>query len=150
MLLGLGGLIPFLAAGLGAVSLDPVQAGRMLAALIAYGAVILAFLGAVHWGFALAPLPSLPQVQRARLLLGVAPALIGWAALLMTIALPAEAALALLIAGFIATLAAEARAGGQGLVPAGYVWLRWGLSIVTVAVLVTVLVLRLLGAHVFF
>jgi len=149
-ILGIAGLIPFLGAGLGSVSLDPVQALRMLAALMSYAAVILAFLGGVHWGFALGPVDgaSAPGVTRARLVLGVVPSLLGWAGLILSIALPPEVGLAVLIVGFIGTLAVEARAGRLGLVPPGYLWLRWGLSIVVVAVLVTVLVLRLLGARV--
>ena len=99
-------------------------------------------------GAGAASLPAADKILRARLLLGVVPSLIGWAGLLLAIALPPEVGLAVLIFGFIATLAVEVRAGRLGLVPAGYLWLRWALSIVVVAVLVTVLVIRLLGGHV--
>jgi hypothetical protein len=145
--LGIAGLIPFLGAGFGAVVYDQVQALRMLSALMTYGAVILSFLGGVQWGVAL-DLDEAPRVSRARLILGVVPALIGWGALLLAIAFPPEAGLAVLILGFVATLLTEVQAGRRGLLPSGYLWLRWPLSVVVVAVLVTVLVLRLLGAHV--
>ena len=34
------------------------------------------------------------------------------------------------------------------LLPGGYLWLRWALSVVVVTILVAVLLLRLLGAHI--
>jgi hypothetical protein len=147
ILLGVAGLIPFLGAGLGSVVYDQVQASRMVSALMAYGAVILAFLGGVHWGLAMDTAEA-PRVARIRLILGVIPSLIGWGALLLALMFPPEGGLALLIFGFVITMLTEARAGRQGLIPTGYLWLRWGLSVVVVAALVTVLVLRMLGAHV--
>ena len=53
ILLGLGGLVPFVACGLGALTLSAEEARLSLLALLAYGATVLAFLGGVHWGFAL-------------------------------------------------------------------------------------------------
>ena len=44
-------------------------------------------------------------------------------------------------------VAAEDQGRRRGLVPSGSMWLRWGFSVVAVALLVTVLVLRLLGAR---
>jgi hypothetical protein len=155
-LLGLAGLLPFLGAGLLALGNDPVAAGRGLGALVAYGAVILAFLGGVHWGTALAepvgyPAPQTAGIQRARLGLGVVPSLVGWVALLLPQALPepsgAWAALALLIAGFAGTTTVESRAARRGLLPRRYMLLRWLLSAIVVIILVSVLILRLLGAH---
>ncbi len=161
VLLGVAGLIPFVVCGLGAVSPDPLQATRMLTALIGYGAVILSFLGGVHWGFALGT-PDAPQTaalstgnqfitaQRARLVLGVVPSLIGWVALLLQMLLLDWGALLLLIAGFIATVVVEHQAARRQLVtPASYIWLRWGLTVVVIAMLVTVLTLRTLGRHIY-
>jgi hypothetical protein len=155
IVLGVAGLIPFVVCGLGAVGYDAAWAARNMAALIAYGAVILSFLGGVHWGFALggaAPVATVPTggrlvtAERARLVLGVVPSLVGWLALLLMMLSLEWAALAVLIAGFIATVVVEHQASRRGLVPqAGYIWLRWGLSVVVVAMLVTVLTLRLLG-----
>jgi hypothetical protein len=45
---------------------------------------------------------------------------------------------------------AEQRLYRQQLMPAGYLWLRWGLSFVVITLLAIVLVLRLLGAHLYF
>jgi hypothetical protein len=155
-LLGLAGLLPFLGAGLLALRADPVAAARGLAALIAYGAVILAFLGGVHWGVALAepvgyPAPQTAGLQRARLALGVVPSLVGWLALLLPMALPAPtgpwAGLALLVVGFAGTTTVESRAARRGLLPRHYMLLRWLLSAGVVIILLTVLILRLLGAH---
>ncbi|MGH7188271.1 MAG: DUF3429 domain-containing protein, partial [Acetobacteraceae bacterium] len=119
-------------------------------ALVGYGAVILGFLGAVHWGLALAPqTPGAGpphEVERARLLLGAIPALVGWVALLI----PSLAGLILLIAGFVAVLVVEVAGHRRLLVPPGYMWLRWVLSIAVIAILVTVLVLRLIGARLLF
>jgi hypothetical protein len=158
IVLGVAGLVPFIVCGLGAVSADPGTSARMMIALVGYGAVILSFLGGVHWGFGLsgaatAPPPPLTATagrfvtaERARLVLGVLPSLVGWAALLLMILQLEWVALLLLIVGFIATVVVEHHAWRRGLVPpGGYIWLRWGLTVVVVAMLVTPLTLRLLG-----
>ncbi len=153
IVLGIAGLIPFVVCGLGALSVDPSSAAQMMGALIGYGAVILSFLGGVHWGFALTgdtpePPPGRGFItpQRARLVLGVVPSLIGWLALLLQLTLLSWTALAVLIAGFIATIVVEHQASRRMYIPqAGYIWLRWGLTVVVVAMLVTVLTLRVLG-----
>lgn len=144
-LLGLAGLIPFLGCGLGALSTQP-QADDLLAALIAYGAVILAFLGGVHWGLTMAQVP--PRAEATRFGLGVLPSLAGWVALLVPMVLPRELGLAVLIPGYAALIAAETRGRRRDLVPPGYMVLRWALSAVVLIVLVAVFVARLLGAHV--
>jgi hypothetical protein len=143
LLLGIAGLIPFAACGYGAVT---NQGDPAAMALAAYGAVILAFLGGVHWGFAL-PEPS-GRGERARLGLGVLPSLVGWVALLLVIAVDVEAGLALLVVGFLALTIVEARATKAGLVPSGYMTLRYGLSAVVITILVLVLLLRLFHIHV--
>jgi hypothetical protein len=144
ILLGIAGLVPIVGCGLGAMARDG-EADRMLAALIAYGAVTLAFLGGMQWGFALPPATDARQ-QRWRLVLGVPPPLVGWAALLIGLVAPSWIALAVLTAGFIGTALGEHRAAGQNqTVPSGYLWLRWALTIVAAAMLITVLTVRLLG-----
>jgi len=115
--LGLAGLLPFL--GLAGASLAGLPGGGW--ALAAYGATILAFLGAVHWGLALAA----PAPGPGRFLLGVLPQLVGWVALL----LPLRPGLALLAAAMLVTAAAESLAARAGLVPVGYLRLRWVLSV---------------------
>src|SRR5271163_214028 len=145
ILLGIAGLVPFIGCGLGAMAGDG-EADRMLSALIAYGAVTLAFLGGMQWGFAL-PAGSDPRRQRWRLVLGVLPPLLGWLALLVALLAPGWIALAVLTAGFIGTALGEHRAAGQDqTVPSSYLWLRWALTVVAAAMLITVLTVRLLGA----
>ncbi|MCS6932600.1 MAG: DUF3429 domain-containing protein [Acetobacteraceae bacterium] len=118
--LGFAGLAPFL--GLAVLALAGVSWAPE--ALAAYGATILAFLGAVHWGFALRALPGEDFASAPRLALGVVPALLGWVALL----LPVAAGLWLLAGGILATAATETAAARRGLVPAEYLRLRWWLS----------------------
>lgn len=114
-LFGLGGLIPFLALAV-ACSAWP-ELGE---ALLAYGATILAFLGAVHWGFAL----SDGRAPWWRFGLGVVPALLAWVALL----LPVGMGLVLLATGIAATVLVERAAARQGLMTGPYLALRYVLS----------------------
>ena len=53
ILLSILGLAPFIGCGLAALSHDPTVADRMLTALIAWGALTLAFTGGLHWGLVL-------------------------------------------------------------------------------------------------
>lgn len=72
---GYGGLVPFVA---GALALVAGLQGPWAMVLIGYAAVILSFVGAIHWGLALnAGDPS------RRIGLSVLPALIAWLALLL-------------------------------------------------------------------
>ncbi|MBP0049541.1 DUF3429 domain-containing protein [Marinobacterium sp. AK62] len=87
--LGYAGLIPFvgLTLGMGLHPLTPV-------AFVTYSAVILSFLGGIHWGVAL----SRPEWSSAvRLCLCMLPSLLGWLALL----LPMTGTLVLLIGSYL-------------------------------------------------
>jgi hypothetical protein len=121
--LGLAGLIPFFATIFLAAYGPEELEGFAMAALGTYGAVILSFLGAVHWGLALAD----PAGRGAlgRLLLGVLPALVAWVALLLE---PGHSLLALGL-GILGTAGVETLANRRGLLPPGYLALRWVLSI---------------------
>jgi hypothetical protein len=147
--LGLLGLLPFLGTALAALHQPEPEATFWLMPLAAYGAVILAFLGGVHWGFVLGPAAEAVR-PGFRLALGVVPSLIGWVALLVPLVLPPEAGLALLAAGFLGTIVMEARLTRAGMAPASYLRLRWVLSIVVILVLVVTIALRLLGAKITF
>jgi hypothetical protein len=154
--LGLAGLVPFIGLGIAALATGEEMAGRCLLALVAYGALILAFLGGVHWGFVLHPgaLPEgMTQEERqdaTRLGLGVLPSLIGFAALLTPMLAVPDVGLAVLIVGYVATLVTETHLRRRNLVPGGYMTLRWALTVVVLIVLVTVLALRLIGAKISF
>lgn len=125
--LGLAGLLPFYACAL-ALWLGPPDASA-LSVLLAYAAVILSFLGAVHWGRALAS----PEQQNWSVLgWSVAPALIGWLAAGWMDAAPA---LLLLIVGFWAAFVVDMRAVADGRFPRWYLALRKLLSALVVLAL---------------
>lgn len=149
MLLGIAGLIPFFVCSLGALAGLPPYAEQSLVALAAYGAVVLAFLGGVHWGFGLdeAGSPS-SEIQRARFGFGVLPALLGWVALLITFLGYARSALVVLLIGFVLTTVMEARGSRGGYVPKGYMGLRWVLTAVVIVLLVSVWLVLTLGGRV--
>lgn len=145
VVLGIAGLVPVIVCGLGSIG-PGTGAAQMLGALIGYCAVVLSFLGGMQWGFVLRPLEAGVSAQRWRLVLGVVPPLVGWAALLVALVLWSWLALLLLAGGFIGTAVADYQGVQRGMtMPGGYLWLRWGLTAVTTAMLVTVLTLRLLG-----
>lgn len=148
ILLGIAGLIPFIAT-LAIIVLRPHDAPAATQTMIAYGACILSFLGAVHWGFALAPGNTTPlALNLQRLSFGVLPSLVAWGALLVLILGQApRIALLILIAGFFATVLGETIGRGKEIVAANYLTMRWGISIVVMAILLAVLVLDLMGAR---
>lgn len=80
-ILGNLGLIPFIALAAGAI-LTPQAHGLLLIQQL-YGAIILAFVGALHWPFAMT-LPDLTENQRSmRYIYSVVPALQAVAAMVM-------------------------------------------------------------------
>jgi hypothetical protein len=146
-LLGLAGTIPFIAL-LAIVATRPLAAAVATISMIDYGAVILSFLGAVHWGFALEPggMVRDARTNDQRLVFGVLPTLIGFLALICVTPLGApRLALAVLIAGFFATILAETVGKGRDLVPAKYLVLRLVVSLVVLVVLVVTLFITLVG-----
>jgi hypothetical protein len=145
--LGAAGLVPFMLLGLGAVGANADRSFGAAEALVGYGAVILAFLGGVHWGFTLSETGDQTAV-RARLALGVVPSLVGWLAILCGIVGLPVSSIIVLIAGFIGTLVMEFHAQKRDLLPAGYLALRTVLTCVVVPILAAVLVIRMIGGHV--
>ena len=87
--LGYGGLLPFLALSAALMyetSLPGLENVRLDWWLAAYAAIILSFLGAVHWGVTLGMLDKLEQRERTHLLLfSVVPGVLTWFALLLPI-----------------------------------------------------------------
>ena len=149
ILLGLAGLTPFLAGSYAALAYTDDTGRLALLALAAYGAIILAFLGGVHWGVAMqAAAGQSVRIQRLRFALSVVPSLIGWGALLVVFVGLPKTGLILLIAGFAATTVTEARGARAGLIPAGYMGLRWVLSIVVIICLGAVVLVQALGGRV--
>lgn len=124
--LGYGGALPFVAL---AAATWWVPDWRTLAyqALLGYGAVILSFVGALHWGVAMvAPAPALSDAARTRAFAwSVVPALIAWVALL----LPGTTGAWLAVGGFVAHYLQDLRLARQAsILPAWYLRLRLHLS----------------------
>lgn len=127
--LGHAGWLPFVGCALLSLLLDE-PAARHLAErlLLGYGAVILSFLGGVHWGLVM----RAPNGRAAgTLIIGVLPSLVGWG----TLFLPGEPALALQVAAFGGLWLYERRVLGPGLLPEEYLDLRRWLTVVVVAAL---------------
>lgn len=154
ILLSVLGLAPFIVCGLAALGTNPDTAGRMLDVLIGYAALALSFAGGIHWGFELQstqqPTSISAATSRARLVLGILPLLLGWIALVLPLVVAPWVSLLLLIAAYIAAVLVEQEAGRRNLLPPRYLWVRWGFTVVAVAMLVTVVTLRLLGQTVSF
>ena len=118
--LGLGGLLPFVGlAGLacggstvgstvGLTLGSTIGPAWALRGLILYGASILAFLGGLHWGFALSGRLS-DRAARIALVWSVVPSLIAWSAAWM----PEQAALLGLAGGLVLAWAFDQRAWPQ-------------------------------------
>jgi len=122
--LGLGGLLPFLAGAVGSLFLAQPAAGAAATLAAVYGAVILSFLGGVHWGF------GLKGGGPGAFAWAVTPSLIAVFAAFLTL----PWMLGVLSAGFVLAGAVDvaffARTG-----PSWYVRLRVALTVVVVLML---------------
>jgi len=141
MVLGLAGGLPYVATSLstlyyarqaglaseGLLPIDPAAALSMLTQCthvqIAYGATMLSFLGAIHWGLEIAAYGG--QHGYRRLLLGVAPVLYS----LPTLVMAPQLALAVQWAGFTGLWYADMKATGAGWAPVWYSQYRFYLSL---------------------
>ena len=126
LVLGFAGLIPFLAGVGGVWALGYPDFILVLNLTMAYAAVILAFLGAVHWGLALAQEAA---GNWRRLVPAVLPALAGWVALM----LPNAFGLLLLAIGYAGVFLADRAAITANRAPAWYKALRKPLTLVVLA-----------------
>jgi hypothetical protein len=126
--LGYGGLIPFLAFAV-LIGADRERSPLWQASLRAYAAVILSFVGALHWGFAMLLKTLTPSERAATFIWSVTPALAAFAALVMR----SVAGDALLITLFVAQYWRDRRLATSGALPAWYLPLR--LQLTTVAIL---------------
>ncbi|KAI0780399.1 hypothetical protein BD413DRAFT_1201 [Trametes elegans] len=112
------GLVPNIDPGVALTVLD-----QALNIQVTYGAVLLSFLGALHWGFEFAGFGG--QKYYPRLLLGAAPVVFGWS----TLALEPIHALIAQWVGFTGLWWADLRATGAGWTPKWYSQYRFYLSI---------------------
>ena len=122
MVLGYAGLIPFVVSV--ALLWHPTLRGLGIGSLFAYAAVILSFIGAVHWGVALGGGQAQPD---SRYVLSVLPALAAWCCVL----LPQRYALPLLAAAFVGWWLWERTLPERSL-PPWYLQLRSHLTLVVV------------------
>lgn len=154
MKVGLAGGLPYVGTALASVyysrqaaqaiaaGADPAAALQLLSQYqhiqVTYGAVLLGFLGAVHWGLEFAKFGG--EQGYKRLALGVAPALYAWP----TLALTPDVALAAQWAGFTALWYADSKATAAGWTPKWYSQYRFYLSILVGGCIIG----TLLGANV--
>lgn len=122
--LGFAGVLPFYLGAIGLWAGDESAQDAALAVTMIYAATILSFVGAVHWGRALAE-----PAGEAGFGWSVVPALLGWLAAAWLDALPG---LILLIVGFWAAYVIDMRAAREGRFPLWYVELRKHLSALVV------------------
>lgn len=127
VLLGLAGLLPFLATSIGLWWRDDE---RFLQAGLLYGAVILSFLGGIQWGFALHAREG--EGGAGRLVWSVLPSLLAWAAVLA----PPLAGPSMLAGGMIAAWLHEQRPLLRARLPEWYRALRHVLTVVVTGCLV--------------
>lgn len=125
--LGLAGLVPFVGGALGLWVIPDAWRGRVMEELLSYAAVILAFMGAIHWGLAMRADESSDKAP-IQLGLSVIPPLLGWFAL----SLPINLGLPVFFLAFACLYFADLWAVNHGLAPVWYPALRKPLSIVVV------------------
>ena len=125
--LGYAGLVPFVVFSAGTWMTLPVLEDAHTV-LMAYAAIILSFMGAIHWGLAMSQNSGHANMQLGA---SVVPALVGWLALLI----PMLYGYVLLALSFIVLCIADKLASDHGLVSSWYLPMRVKLTTVVVACL---------------
>ena len=127
VLLGYAGLVPFVGGALGIWVIPLGWRPFVLDALLDCAAVILAFMGAIHWGLAMRA-EETDEKAKLQLGLSVIPPLLGWAALAG--GLPIGLSLPIFLFAFIGLYLADMHAVRVGLAPQWYPALRTPLTLV--------------------
>lgn len=123
--LGWGGVLPFAALSASLWLVDDALETTVSQALVVYAAVILSFMGGVHWGVALSDTHSkMPTRQTFLLCVSVLPAIAAWGAAL----LPPQPAVLMIASAFLALYMFDRWAVGAGHVPDWYGSLRLQLT----------------------
>ncbi len=120
--LGYAGLLPFITFSF-ASWLPDIASLDVIEILIAYAAVILSFMGAIHWGIAMS---NVNQHQSEHLFASVIPALIAWPALL----LPQITALLILLISYVVLFAYDWASQTSQAFPDWYIPMRKKLTII--------------------
>jgi Protein of unknown function (DUF3429) len=127
------GLLPFLWPACGAALNTPMFGFSPTHAMLAYGSIILSFLGGTVWMSAL-HLSGNRNLSQWGLWLSIMPALTAWVALLIG----GSSSLLVLVAGFAGVLSIESAMYRMAIIPAWFWRLRWKISsIVMVLLLIT-------------
>lgn len=129
---GLTGAIPFVGLSIGGAFLSGAHQSLTYFTLVAYGAVILSFLGGVHWGRAIKAFDQGAVADKflwVSLGISVVPSLIGW----LTLLVPLAIGLPVLAASFAAMLLIDLQTVKSGQFPSWYGNLRVILSVIVIA-----------------
>ncbi|MBE72315.1 MAG: DUF3429 domain-containing protein [Thalassospira sp.] len=129
---GLSGAIPFVVLSIGGAFLSGAHQSLAYFTLVAYGAVILSFLGGVHWGRAINAFDKGSGADKflwVSLGISVVPSLIGW----LTLLVPLAIGLPVLAASFAAMLLIDLQTVKGGQFPTWYGNLRVILSVIVIA-----------------
>lgn len=129
--LAYGGLIPFIAFTAASL-IGTHRSGVGQHMLLNYGAVILSFVGALHWGFAMSALAMSERKRNVCFAWSVVPALLAWLAL----SIDPVAGSALMAAGFALHYLQDWRLVRHAGLPAWYLPMRLRLSVVAVLSLI--------------
>ena len=138
-LLGYGGLIPFVVLAMLSVA-EPSHGILYRGALMLYGAVILSFVGAIHWGVAMASVHMDDATRRACYVWSVVPSLMAWSTFVLS---PIGATLTLVL-GFILQYWRDRSLGAFMPWPKWYLPLRIRLTFVACGALFAGVVLPIL------
>lgn len=143
LILGIAGLIPFAACAVTVWTSSPVLQVESVALLLTYAAVILSFLGGIHWGKALSGENS-GDLNWMRLGWSVAPSLIAWIALRMSPGFT----IIIFIAAFAIAFLVDRHAVRAGFFPEWYLPLRKVLTLGVLACLIATLARFTIGTEI--
>ncbi|MBS0644062.1 MAG: DUF3429 domain-containing protein [Acetobacteraceae bacterium] len=135
------GLVPFFVLAVRSVSALPLVAQVSVIGLIDYAALVLGFIGGIHWGLALLPETVRPTL---RAIAGIVPMIAAWICMVLAQFSP-TIALVVLVLAYLATVFVEHRAAQRLMLAPRYVYLRWGFSVVACVMMLLVVVLRGFG-----
>ena len=130
--LGTSGLVPFVVLTSALYAMPDAHAPVLMVWLSGYSAVVLSFVGAIHWGVALVHQQMRDPDRTLFMTWSMVPALAAWAALL----LPAKTGLLLMAGTFVVQHAADRQLAQRFGLPPWYLKLRAGLTAVVVLCLI--------------
>ncbi len=133
--LGYAGLLPFIFMLFGVWFADVSWLQDFVKGQLAYGIVILSFLGGIHWGAGMLSTELSAVDTKKALMWGVTPSLIAWSATLF-----GGFGFAVLMAGFVAALKVDQQLYPAYGMPDWLIDLRKRLTIVVVLVLMTTVI----------